>query len=82
MRSASRTSQVSIRIDDEMADWIDRRVPEGESRAQFVRDLLKEEMRREREEALRAMFDRAADELTTEDLEERERGVAVFPNRA
>lgn len=82
MEATAKSSQVSLRIDEEMADWIERRVPRGGSRAQFVRDLLEREMRREREEELREMFDRAAEELTEEDREERERPVDVFPDRA
>lgn len=64
-----------------MAAWVDRHVGEYESRASFVRAVLRKEMEREREEGLRQMFDRAAEELSDEDLGEREDLVAAFAGR-
>ncbi|MFQ5889628.1 MAG: hypothetical protein ACE5JR_06205 [Gemmatimonadota bacterium] len=81
MAASSKSSQVSVRIDEEMANWIDRHLPQNGSRAEFVRDLLERQMRRERQERLREMFDRAAAELNREDLEEREDLLSSFADR-
>lgn len=71
-------SQVSVRISETMADWLERRAGTAGSKAEVVRTLIEEEMAREERERLRAMFDAAAEELTDEELEDRDRLVGAF----
>lgn len=72
--------QVSVRMDEELLGWVDRRRGER-SRAGFVRDVLRDRMAREREEEVRRMFDRAAKDLAEEEREEREHLVSGFADR-
>lgn len=67
-------------MDEELLGWVDRRRGE-QSRAGFVRDVLRDRMAREREEEVRRMFDRAAKDLAEEDREEREDLVSGFADR-
>lgn len=66
-------AQVSIRIPAAIQEWLDRRAGEDRSRADVVRELIEEEMAREEAVRLTEMFNAAAQELTPEDREDRER---------
>lgn len=77
----TKSEQIHVRVDESLAAWVDGHVAEAGSRASFVREVLRDEMERERERELRVMFDRAAEELTEEDLEEREDLVEAFSGR-
>lgn len=80
--SVPREAQISVRITTTMDEWLERRAGETGSKADVVRGLIEAEMSREDEERLRAMFDAAAEELTDEDREERDRLLDAFePDR-
>ena len=71
-------TQVSVRISDAMAEWLERRAGAEGSKAEVVRSLIEEEMAREERERLKAMFDAAAEELTDEEREDRDRLLEAF----
>lgn len=66
-------AQVSVRIPMTILEWLDRRAGSARSRADIVRQLLEEEMRREDAARLTEMFDAAASDLTREEREDRDR---------
>lgn len=74
----TRDSQVSVRISEAMTRWLERRAGTEGSKAEVVRTLIEEEMEREERQRLRAMFDAAAEELTDEEREDRDRLVGAF----
>ncbi|MFN2383458.1 MAG: hypothetical protein ABR559_04245 [Gemmatimonadota bacterium] len=71
--ASTKTAQVSIRIPEVVLQWLDRRAGSARSRADIVRELLEEEMRREDAARLTEMFDAAAADLTPEEREDRDR---------
>lgn len=68
-----KSAQVSVRIPATILEWLDRRAGAARSRADIVRELLEEEMRREDAARLTAMFDAAGADLTPEEREDRDR---------
>ncbi len=64
-----------------MSRWIEQHREQREARAAFVRRVLELEMKREREEELVSMFNRAAKDLTDEDLGDRQLGARAFADR-
>ncbi len=72
---AAKTDQLFLRIDREMNRWSDK------SRAAFVRRILADEMKRSREEERITMFNRAAQDLTREELRDREILAGAFEDR-
>lgn len=68
-----KSAQVSVRIPMTILEWLDRRAGTARSRADIVRELLEEEMRREDAARLTEMFDAAAADLTPEEREDRDR---------
>ncbi len=72
MRATARDRQISVRIARETDAWLERRAGGSRNKARFVRRLIEQERARERERELVWMFNRAAEDLTEDDLEERE----------
>lgn len=72
MPATARDRQISIRIGSATDAWLERRAGSTRNKAGFIRQLIDREQAREREQELRAMFDAAAEDLTHEDLAERE----------
>ena len=58
--------------------WLERRARTTGSKADVVRDLIEQQMAREEEDQLRAMFDTAAAELTEEEREDRDHLLEAF----
>ena len=71
----------SWRIDSLMNRWIEQHREQGEAHAAFVRRVLELEMKRGREEELVSMSNRAAKDLTDEDLGERRLAARAFADR-
>jgi len=74
----AKTRQISVRLGSETDAWLERRAGGQRRKAAFVRRLIEEERAREREETQLQMFNEAAEDLTPEDLEERESLVGAF----
>ena len=72
MPATTKDRQISVRIASETDVWLERRAGSSQNKAGFVRRLIERERAREREQELLEMFNRAAAEVTDEDLEERE----------
>ena len=72
MPATAKDRQISVRIASDTDAWLERRAGSSRNKAGFVRRLIERERAREREQELLAMFNRAAEDLTGEDLEERE----------
>ncbi len=82
MPTAARDRQISVRIASETDAWLERRAGGSRNRAGFVRQLIEQEMAREREQDLLRMFNRAAEDVTEDDVRERESllgGASVNP---
>lgn len=71
---------VVVHMDQELLAWVDRRRG-ARSRTEFVRDVLRERMARERKMEVRRTFDRAADVSGPEDIEERDDLISAFADR-
>lgn len=67
-------------MDQELLAWVDRRRG-ARTRTEFIRDVLRERMARERTMEVRRTFDRAAEDLGPEDIEEREDLISAFADR-
>ena len=84
-RQFGREPQVNIRFSEETRDWLELRAGDKRAVPAYVRDLVEHERAREqaaeREKELRAMFNRAAEDLTEEDREERRLFMQAHPNR-
>ena len=78
---AAKTHQIFLRIDSLINGWIEQHRKQGEARAAFVRRVLELEMKRGREEELVSMFNRAAKDLTDEDLGDRQLVARAFSDR-
>jgi hypothetical protein len=77
----TREQQLNIRLDPQLDHWLEHAAGGRDRRADYVRKLIQKAMRRDQEEAEIAMFNRAAAELTADDLEEREDLLSAFSNR-
>lgn len=71
-RGSSKTRQISVRLETATDQWLEHRAGGRQRKATFVRELIKREMERERDEVLLGMFNVAAEEVTNADREERE----------
>ena len=78
MPATAKDRQISVRIASETDAWLERRAGSRHNKAGFVRQLIERERAREREEELLAMFNEAAEDLSAEDLEERESLIGGF----
>lgn len=72
MPATTKDRQISVRVATETDAWLERRAGSSKNKAAFIRHLLEREKAREREKNLLDMFNEAAADLTTEDLNERE----------
>lgn len=80
-RRAAGEAQVNIRFSDETRRWLEEHAGDKRAVPAYVRDLVERERAAEREQELLAMFNRAAQDLTEEDREERRLFMAAHPNR-
>jgi len=81
MPATAKDHQISVRIGSDTDAWLERRTGGGKNKAGFIRQLIERERAREREQALLEMFNRAAADVTSEDLEERESLLGGFAGR-
>lgn len=81
MPATARDRQISVRIGSETDAWLEKRAGGSRNKAGLVRRFIEREMAREREQELLRMFNRAAEDVTEEDLEERESLVGGFAGR-
>jgi hypothetical protein len=81
MPATAKDRQISIRIGSDTDAWLEDRAGGGRNKAGFIRQLIERERDREREQALLKMFNRAATDVTAEDLEERESLLGGFAGR-
>ncbi|MDP9121278.1 MAG: hypothetical protein M3O15_07900 [Acidobacteriota bacterium] len=82
MPATAKDRQISIRIGRETDVWLELRAGRGKTKAGFIRQLIERERARERDQELLAMFNRAAADITPEDLDERESLLGGFAGRA
>ncbi len=78
MPTTARDRQISIRIGSETDAWLEKRAGSSRNKAGLVRRLIQREMANEREQELLRMFNRAAEDVTEEDLDERESLIGGF----
>ena len=78
MPAAAKDCQISVRIPSDTDAWLARRAGSSQNKAEFIRQLIERERRREREEKLLDMFNEAAAHLIKDDLEERESLLGAF----
>jgi hypothetical protein len=81
MPATAKDRQISIRIGSDTDAWLEHRAGGGRNKAGFIRQLIERERDREREQALLEMFNRAAVDVTAEDLDERESLLGGFAGR-
>jgi len=81
MPATAKDRQISIRIGSDTDAWLELRAGGGKNKAGFIRQLIELERAREREQVLLEMFNRAAADVTSEDLEERESLLGGFAGR-
>ena len=72
MPTLTRDRQISVRIASETDAWLERRAGGSRKKAGFIRQLIEREKVRERERQLLEMFNRAAEDVTEDDVAERE----------
>lgn len=72
MPAAAKDRQISVRVPSDTDAWLARRAGSSQNKAEFIRQLIERERRREREEKLLEMFNEAATHIVSADLEERE----------
>ncbi len=72
MPATAKARQISVRIASDTDAWLERRAGGNRNKAGFIRQLIESERAREREKELLQMFNEAAEDVTGEDLEERE----------
>lgn len=70
--ATAKDRQISVRIPSETDAWLEVRAGSGKNKAGFIRQIIERERAREREQDLLEMFNRAALDVTEEDLAERE----------
>lgn len=81
MPAAAKDCQISVRIPSDTDAWLARRAGSSQNKAEFIRQLIERERRREREEKLLEMFNEAAAHVAGADLEERESLLGGFAGR-
>jgi hypothetical protein len=72
MPAPAKDRQISVRVPSDTDAWLARRAGSSQNKAEFIRQLIERERRREREEKLLEMFNEAAAHVASADLEERE----------
>jgi hypothetical protein len=72
MPATAKDRQISVRIGSDTDAWLEVRAGSGKNKAGFIRQLIERERAREREQVLLDMFNRAAADVTSDDLDERE----------
>jgi predicted DNA-binding protein len=70
--ATAKDRQISVRIPSETDAWLEIRAGGSKNKAGFVRQIIERERVREREQELLEMFNRAALDVTEEDLAEKE----------
>ena len=73
-----RDRQISVRVQRDTDAWLERRAGGTSNKADFVRALIEREMARERQEALLAVFNEAAADVTESDRAERDALLGAF----
>lgn len=71
--------QVNIRVAQETSDWLVRHAGGRRAVPAYVRELIERERAAERERELLEMFNRAAEDLTDDDREERRLFMQAHP---
>ncbi|HEU4455503.1 MAG TPA: hypothetical protein VFR81_20740 [Longimicrobium sp.] len=79
--STLKERQISVRVPEDVDRWLEERAGGARKKAAFIRELVERERAAEREDELLRMFNRAAEDLTEEDREERERLVGAFAHK-
>jgi hypothetical protein len=74
----AKEAQICVRIPAFVDEWLEARARELGSKADVIRGLIENEMVREEEDRLRAMFDAAAAELTEQEREDRDLLLGAF----
>jgi hypothetical protein len=74
----AKEAQICVRIPAFVDVWLEARARELGSKADVIRGLIENEMVREEEDRLRAMFDAAAAELTEQEREDRDLLLGAF----
>jgi aldehyde:ferredoxin oxidoreductase len=70
--ATARDRQISVRIASETDAWLEIRAGSSKNKAGFIRQIIERERTRERELELLEMFNKAALDVTEEDIAERE----------
>ncbi len=73
--------QLNVRLTSATDAWLEQVAGGRDRKADYVRRLIEEDMRRQREQAELEMFNRAAADLTESDIAEREDLLVAFSNR-
>jgi hypothetical protein len=76
--ASTKEAQICVRIPAFVDEWLEARARELGSKADVIRGLIENEMVREEEDRLRAMFDAAAAELTEQEREDRDLLLGAF----
>ena len=77
----SKDTQLNVKLPPRMSRWLEERAGGRNRRADYVRELIESDMRRARLEEETLMFNRAAADLTPDDLDEREDLLTAFSNQ-
>lgn len=72
MPATAKDRQISVRVASDTDAWLEIRAGNNKNKAGFIRQLIERERARERDQELLAMFNEAAEDVTSEDLMERE----------
>ena len=80
-RTAPRRTQVNVVFPQETQRWLEQHAGGRRAVPAYVRELVERQREAEREAELLAMFNRAAEDLTEEDGEERLLFMQAHPNR-
>lgn len=74
----TKAHQISVRLGSEADAWLERRAGGRQNKAELIRQLIENEMARERERELLAMFNAAAAEVSEEERDERDQLLGAF----
>jgi len=73
--------QLNVRLTPATDQWLEQAAHGKSHKADYVRALIEEDMRRQQEAEELAMFSQAARDLTPEDGQERDRLLNAYSNR-